>query len=260
MARLLQKKYMHVNRKRFDPVSVIVSAFALFFVVSFSIGVAEKQAFFDARSLFVVFLGTFAAVVFQFDFLTVLNSLKITFASFLGTPDKKLLKIIAELDRAILADKSIFDLRSGKEIDGEILNDIVFMAKRGLLLEEIDEFVTARIQDEFFEREIAMAVLQRAAILAPAFGLFGTVIGLVSVLKSLSNPAMIGPSMALALMTTAYGAALGTIICSPLAGRLDHHNAVFLEVHKQLLSKVNILLRRDERKLNLEKKVQVVAA
>ena len=55
--------------------------------------------------------------------------------------------------------------------------------------------------------------------------------------------------MSLALMTTAYGAALSSLIFTPLAGRLDHHNTIYLSAHEQLLNKVSILLKREERNL-----------
>jgi chemotaxis protein MotA len=142
------------------------------------------------------------------------------------------------------------DLRRGTELNGEILNDICFMVDQKLLYEEIDEFVTSRIQDEYLDRQIAVELLRRGGVISPALGLFGTVIGLIGVLQSLADPSKIGPSMSLALLTTAYGAGIGSLIFTPLAGRLEHHNTIYLEVHKQLMSKVSILLRRDERQLD----------
>jgi chemotaxis protein MotA len=53
--------------------------------------------------------------------------------------------------------------------------------------------------------------------------------------------------MSLALMTTAYGAMLGTMVFTPLAGRLEHHNQVFLETQKQILNKLAILLHYDDK-------------
>ena len=112
-----------------------------------------------------------------------------------------------------------------------------------------DAFVTARVADEYLGRGVAVSLLSRGAMIAPSLGLFGTVMGLIGVLKSLANPAELGPSMSLALMTTAYGSILGTLVFTPLAGRLEHHNQIFIEVHKQLLSKVGILLEREDRSL-----------
>ncbi len=55
---------------------------------------------------------------------------------------------------------------------------------------------------------------------APALGLVGTLIGLVQMLQSMEDPSAIGPAMAVALLTTFYGAILATIVFNPIAGKL----------------------------------------
>ena len=165
-----------------------------------------------------------------------------------------------QLDEAILGERGLSELREGSEIDGELLNDVVYMHNQGLIFEEIDEFVTSRISEEFLEKKTTVHLLNRAALIAPALGLFGTVMGLIGVLKSLSDPSNIGPSMSLALMTTAYGAGLGSLVFTPLAGRIEHHNEIFMEFHKQFLSKVSILLNRDERRMDVINRPEVNVA
>lgn len=56
---------------------------------------------------------------------------------------------------------------------------------------------------------------------APAFGMIGTLVGLVQMLANMDDPAAIGPSMAIALLTTLYGALISNIICLPLVDKLD---------------------------------------
>ncbi|WP_417687133.1 motility protein A [Roseibium sp.] len=56
---------------------------------------------------------------------------------------------------------------------------------------------------------------------APAFGMIGTLVGLVQMLANMDDPAAIGPSMAVALLTTLYGALISNIICIPLVEKLD---------------------------------------
>jgi len=67
---------------------------------------------------------------------------------------------------------------------------------------------------------INQEVFKRMAIYAPSMGMIGTLIGLVEMLGSMSNPAELGPAMALALLTTFYGAFLATLIFLPIAGKL----------------------------------------
>lgn len=68
----------------------------------------------------------------------------------------------------------------------------------------------------------AVDFLRRAGDVAPAMGLIGTLIGLVRMLGNLDNPAQIGPAMAVALLTTFYGALLAHLFFIPLAAKTEH--------------------------------------
>ncbi|MEM6711401.1 MAG: MotA/TolQ/ExbB proton channel family protein [Pseudomonadota bacterium] len=56
---------------------------------------------------------------------------------------------------------------------------------------------------------------------APAFGMIGTLVGLVQLLANMDDPSTIGPAMAIALLTTMYGAILANLICLPIADKLE---------------------------------------
>jgi chemotaxis protein MotA len=68
------------------------------------------------------------------------------------------------------------------------------------------------------------SVLKKAAEFAPAMGLIGTLIGLVQMLGNLDDPSSIGPSMAVALLTTFYGAVLANMVFSPMASKLERNS------------------------------------
>jgi chemotaxis protein MotA len=243
------KKYMQTTQKRFDPAALILSLAGITAVLYSIAKHNQSSSYFDFHSFMIVLGGTLASLIFQFDLRSMLSSVVLVAKSFLGTPEKPIMGIVKELDDAILNQAQLADLREGLAMDGELLNDIVFMHHQGLLFEEIDEFVTSRVADQYLARKIAVEVLRRGVLIAPAFGLFGTVMGLIGVLKTLSDPSNIGSSMSLALMTTAYGAGLSSLVFTPLAGRLEHHNMIYLDVHQQILSKIGILLKREERTL-----------
>ncbi len=72
-----------------------------------------------------------------------------------------------------------------------------------------------------YERQRAAADLWAgAAELAPAMGMVGTLIGLVRLFTTMSDPAAIGGAMAIAVLATLYGALLGNLVCLPIATRL----------------------------------------
>jgi chemotaxis protein MotA len=63
-------------------------------------------------------------------------------------------------------------------------------------------------------------VFKKMGTYAPAFGMLGTLIGLIQMLSQLANPETIGPAMAVALLTTFYGSLISTLFCLPIAGKL----------------------------------------
>ena len=67
---------------------------------------------------------------------------------------------------------------------------------------------------------IIQDVFKKMALYAPAFGMLGTLIGLIQMLTKLSDPETVGPAMAVALLTTFYGMLLSTLILNPIAGKL----------------------------------------
>ncbi len=82
-------------------------------------------------------------------------------------------------------------------------------------------------------------------------GLIGTLIGLVQMLAMLDDPSSIGPSMALALLTTFYGALLGTVIFAPMAAKLEE-NAHLEALEKQLVIAAIGSISRQENPRRLE--------
>lgn len=261
MKGLKEKKYLAGTKKRFDPITLLFSVGLLTAVLISATGIdaglgfgsGNTILFNDFRSFFFVVGGTLGVLLFQFDLETFLHTFLIVFRSFIASPTKHINAIMEELDEAIIKGSSIVALRDGKEITGEILNDIIYMINEKLFHEEIEDFVANRIASVYLVRKVAVSLLNKGAKIAPALGLLGTVIGLIEVLQSLEDPTKIGPSMSLALMTTAFGSVLGSLVFTPLAGRLEHNNNIYVETHKLLMNRVGVLIRRQERQFDAVK-------
>lgn len=258
MQGLKEKKYLVNTRKRFDPITLIFSIGLLSAVLISAIGIDTGLGFGtggtflfnDFRSFFFVVGGTLGVLLFQFDLETFFSTLVLVMRSFIASPTKHINQLMEELDETIIKGSSVLELRDGIEISGELLNDIIYMIKQKLFYEEIEDFVSTRITSVFLVRKVAVSLLNKGAKIAPALGLLGTVIGLIEVLHSLDDPSKIGPSMSLALMTTAFGSVLGSLVFTPLAGRLEHHNSMYVETHKLLMNRISVLIRREDRQLD----------
>ena len=96
-----------------------------------------------------------------------------------------------------------------------------------------DEELYRRAIERILRREVnsmterhtkSASILRRAAEVSPAMGLIGTLVGLVQMLGRLDDPSTIGPSMAVALLTTFYGAILANMVFSPMAAKLERNS------------------------------------
>lgn len=102
----------------------------------------------------------------------------------------------------------------------------------GIPPEEVERNLTFEIHAASQDYQRAVSMLRRAAEVAPAMGLIGTLIGLVQMLGNLNSPELIGPSMAVALLATFYGAVLANVIFLPLASKLERNAASDLLLHQ----------------------------
>lgn len=113
---------------------------------------------------------------------------------------------VLQLDRSVIRDADVSIAIAG----------IVDGADAAQVAQSLEDVRTAR-----FERQRAAAEMWAgAAELAPAMGMVGTLIGLVRLFTTMSDPAAIGASMAIAVLATLYGALIGNLICLPVATRL----------------------------------------
>lgn len=80
---------------------------------------------------------------------------------------------------------------------------------------------------------------------APALGMAGTIIGLIGMFGAMNDPAAIGPSMALALLTTLYGVVIANLIAAPIAGRLADISTRELAWQRALCDRMLMVARRE---------------
>ena len=98
------------------------------------------------------------------------------------------------------------------------------MVVDGVLPADIKRLLGQEIESLLDRHKRSASIALRAAEIAPAMGLIGTLVGLVQMLADLENPETIGPAMAVALLTTFYGAIMGNVILAPLAVKLEKNS------------------------------------
>ena len=106
------------------------------------------------------------------------------------------------------------------EQDDPFLQKALQLAVDGQSLESIDEILQTEIDQIRQRHQLGAETFSTLGTFAPALGLIGTLIGLVQMLQNMDDPSSIGPSMAVALLTTFYGAILANLVFIPIAGKL----------------------------------------
>jgi chemotaxis protein MotA len=97
------------------------------------------------------------------------------------------------------------------------------------------------------------SILEAAAASAPAFGMIGTLIGLVKMLSTLNEPSKVGPGMATALLTTLYGAVMAYLIFAPLARKLALNSKKEVLVREMMLEGILSILSGQNPRIIQEK-------
>lgn len=126
-----------------------------------------------------------------------------------------------------------------------LLRQSLHLVADGLGEHAIKDALRDQAQAQEHNEHRAAAVLRRASEIAPGMGLIGTLVGLVQMLSQLDDPASIGPAMAVALLTTFYGAVLGTVILGPLASKLERRAEAQALSHRLIVIAAAAMARQE---------------
>lgn len=182
---------------------------------------SDIGAYIDTPSLLIVVGGTVAAALTAETMPSVTGMFKVIGNAFRRPPGDAVANIakIVELSK-IARREGILALESQK-VDDPFLAKALRKAVDNVPPDEIREALSAELLAMKDRHKRAQALLKFCAATAPSMGMIGTLIGLVSMLQALDDPSSIGPSMAVALLTTMYGAILAFVIFGPLAEKLN---------------------------------------
>ncbi|MEW6624293.1 MAG: MotA/TolQ/ExbB proton channel family protein [Bacillota bacterium] len=208
---------------RFDMMSLI-GIVAGFGMVLIAILINSTLAVFvSLPGVLVTVGGSFAALLIHFNSEQVFNVLKTSRNIFKRNEIdyQGIIDIYAELARKARRQGLL-----GLEDDIERLEDPFYQKGIRLMVDALDpdlikDILETDINYTRERHELGQKVFKAWGTLAPSFGMIGTLIGLIQMLTKLDDPSALGPAMALALLTTFYGALLANMLFIPMAGKLE---------------------------------------
>jgi chemotaxis protein MotA len=203
-----------------DLATIIGLVLATVLVVSAIVMGESPAIFINAPALLIVAGGTLGATLIRNPLSAVLGTVGVVAKAFTTKlPESaSLIEQVVELARQARKD-SLLSLEKVK-IDDPFLAKGIQLCVDGLepgqlrgILETETDFTASR-------HKRGQEILEGIGSAAPAFGMIGTLIGLVQMLTSLNDPRTIGPAMAVAILTTLYGALIANVFAMPLADKL----------------------------------------
>ena len=214
--------------------------------------------FLDLPAALLVLGGTGSALLVSFS-LDELKQIPPAFQRFLyfDPPDfQARVDQFSDLARMARRDGLLALDRQLDEVDNDLVQLGLELAIDGSDAAEIKDMLNRKSNQLTKTIKLLVDFFNKGGMYAPAFGMIGTLIGLIQMLQNLTDPAQIGEGMALALLTTFYGALLANLALLPIARKAQAQLEETLRFHR--MAKTGILaIVRGERPSMIERRLEV---
>lgn len=206
-------------------ITSVVGTVLGFGLVLFAMGSGSGglMIFVHAGSLMIVGGGTVAVTLMNFPLEVVKGLVKVTLRTYLFRLNSPAEEIDRIIEYANLARKEGLLALEGKvkELDDPFFAKGVQLVIDGFPAETVRDIMELEAEWQRQRHVTGKKMLDALGSFAPAFGMIGTLVGLVQMLQNLADPSKIGGGMATALLTTLYGAMAANMLFLPLAGKLE---------------------------------------
>jgi chemotaxis protein MotA len=183
---------------------------------------ADPIGFLDVKSIAVVLGGGLASTITSYKLSEIQSLFSVTKKAFLGEQANpvKTIKLLTDMAQKARREGLLSLEDEMENVSDQFIKDAVQQVVDGVDPELFLETMDLELTNMKMRHDKGSGIFKTMASLFPAWGMLGTLIGLVQLLGSLDNPDEIGPAMAVALITTFYGSVLANYICNPIANKL----------------------------------------
>ena len=220
-------------------------------------GVVAILNFLNAPSALITFGGAFCCVLAAYtmpDFIAGIKSFGLVFKlSEMNMPD--VIRKIIELSNVARKEGLLSLEEASAEIEDPFLRKGILLIVDGTDPELVRAIMETELTSVDSRHRKKIAFWDDLGAMGPAWGMIGTLIGLINMLQQMNDPSSIGPSMAVALITTLYGSMLANWICFPIAAKLKSKNEEEMVV-KEILIEGLLSIQAGENPRVIEEKLK----
>ncbi len=228
-------------------IATIIGFVLAYFLILQGMGFSRIAAFIDPPSLLIVVGGTIGAIFISHPLNKVLSAfgvLKNAFVTKSLTPHETIKQLVEFAEQARREGILALEARA-QEINDEFLRKGINLAVDGTEPDLIKDILNTEILFIEKRHKFGANIFEIAGTLAPAFGMIGTLIGLILMLGNMSDVESIGPNMAVALITTLYGSMIANTFCIPIAAKLTNYSQGEILVKELMLEGIMSLQSGD---------------
>lgn len=201
--------------------------------------------FLDVPSILIVFGGTFFAAMYTAPLGTYLGSFGAMAKAFLPPVKKMDVLIERMVELAAVARKDGMMALEGQQVPDKFFEKGLQMLVDGADENKLVSQLNQEIKAMKSRHEANQGCIKAWIDLAPAMGMIGTLVGLVLMLGNMADPKAIGPAMAVALLTTLYGAFVANVLFAPMLTKLENYTAYETVYREMVISGLRGIARSD---------------
>lgn len=187
----------------------------------------DLLTYYDLPSVMITLGGTIASTLISYPLSNVLNTLGIIKNVFFVKRQnpKEIMDVVLKLANTARREGLLALEEAAYQIEDPFMRKGILLIVDGTDPELVKNIMETELNYIEERHKQGWGILETMGNYAPAYGMIGTLIGLINMLKNLNDPDTIGPNMAVAIITTFYGSIIANLICLPMAQKLKVRSA-----------------------------------
>jgi chemotaxis protein MotA len=238
-----------------DLTTIIGFVFCVAVVIFGILNGGEIGGFIDTPSFFIVVLGSLGAMGVAFPGPQLKGSFKVLVKALTFTPrdPKALLTTLQEMSNRARREGTLSLEEFISTMDDEFFARGIQLVVDGHEPQAVEDILYLEIEKIQERHKAGISFFEGFGELAPAFGMIGTLIGLVNMLAKLDDPSAIGPAMAVALLTTLYGSLIANTFAIPIAKKLKCRSDEEVQEKELIAQGILSILNRESPRFLVER-------
>lgn len=203
-------------------VGIVVGAIMVVYGIISSGGISSIGSFYDPASIVITLGGTISCLITSYTFPQLLNGVKSITLAFKGSKNDngQIISKIIELSNVARKEGLLALEEVAGNLDDEFMKKGILLIVDGTEPELVRGILETELNNMDERHRSVAGFWDTFAAMGPAWGMIGTLVGLVNMLNKMSDASSVGPSMATALITTLYGSLIANWLATPISNKL----------------------------------------